>query len=136
MTVRYKPVIPVLILVLGVVNLVLGLLLVQSGGAAGASLFLGPLLALIGILQLSRPYFEFDSRTGTIGVKALIGPMTRQFGGVKGGRLVIDGTRILWVRSDGRTKKVPVTRFFARDDEWQSVVGQIRQAAGAAPGAS
>jgi hypothetical protein len=134
--VRYKPAIPVIIVVIGAVNLVLGLLLVQSGGDANPSLFLGPVLALLGILQLTRPYFEFDTRSGTIGVKALIGSMTRRFGGSEGGRLFVDGNRILVTKADGRTKKVPVSQFFAREEEWQAVVGRIRQATGAAPGAS
>lgn len=135
MTVRYKPVMPVIFIALGVINFVLWLLLVRSGGAAaGPSLVLGPLLTVLGILQLTRPYFEFDPRTGTIGVKALIGPMTRRFGGTEGGRLFVDGNRILCTRADGRTKRVPVNRLFAADDGWRSVLGQISQRQGTAPG--
>jgi hypothetical protein len=123
--VRYNPVIPVIMLVIGVVNAVLGLILLQSGGSAGVSLFLGPLFVVLGLLQLTRTYFEFDPATGTIVVKALIGSVSRRFGGTEGGRLLVDGSRIMCVRADGRTKKVPVSRLYARGDHWREVIAQV-----------
>jgi hypothetical protein len=125
MDVRYNPVIPSVFIVLGAVNFVLAMWLVQTGGSAGFSIVVGPLLALLGILQLSRTYFEFDSRSGTITTKALLGPMTRTFGGAAGGTLHADGNRILWTKADGRVKKVPVTRILARGDQWRAVMAQV-----------
>ena len=125
MNVRYNPVIPIIFIVLGVVNLGLALVLMQSGGSAGFSLVLGPILALLGLLQLSRTYFEFDARSRTVVVKALLGPMTRTFGGAAGGTLHVDGNRILWTKADGRVKKVPVSRYMARGDQWRAVVAQV-----------
>ncbi|MFC4854077.1 hypothetical protein [Actinophytocola glycyrrhizae] len=125
MSVRYNPVIPIAFIVLGVGNFVLALVLVQSGGSAGFSLFLGPLLALLGVLQLTRSYFEFDPHSRTIAVKALIGPMSREFGGAKGGRLHVNGNRIMWTRADGQVKKVPVSKFMARGDQWRAVLAQV-----------
>lgn len=128
MSVRYNPVFGIVLIVLGAVDLILSLWLMQVGGSAGFSLIIGPFLILLGILQLTRPYFEFEPAAGTIVVKALIGPAARQFGGAKGGRLFVEGNRILHTRADGRTKKVPVNRFFARGEQWQAVVAQIAQA--------
>lgn len=125
MDVRYNPVIPIIFLVLGVVNFGLAVVLLQSGGSAGFSIVVGPLLALLGLLQLSRTYFEFDPRSKTVVVKALLGPMTRTFGGTAGGTLHVDGNRIVWTRADGRVKKVPVSRFMARADQWRAVVAQV-----------
>jgi hypothetical protein len=125
MDVRYNPAIPITVIVLGVVNFVLAMWLLQVGGSAGFSIVLGPLLAVLGLLQLTRTYFEFDPRSGTITTKALIGPVTRSFGGAAGGTLHVDGNRILWTKSDGRVKKVPVTRVLARGDQWRAVLAQV-----------
>ncbi len=125
MDVRYNPVIPIVFIVLGVGNFVLALWLMGVGGTAGFSIVLGPLLAVLGLLQLTRTYFEFDARSRTITVKALLGAMTRTFGGAAGGTLHVDGNRILWTRSDGRVKKVPVSKFMARGDQWRAVIGQV-----------
>ena len=125
MDVRYNPVIPIVFIALGVLNFVLALWLMGAGGSAGFSIVVGPLLAILGLLQLTRTYFQFDTRSKTITVKALLGPMTRTFGGAAGGNLVVDGDRIMWNRPDGRVKKVPVTKFMARGDEWRAVISQV-----------
>lgn len=125
MDVRYNPVIPITLIVLGVANFVLALWLMQVGGSAGFSIVLGPLLAVLGLLQFTRTYFEFEPRSRTIVVKALLGPVAREFGGAKGGTLHVDGNRILWTRADGRVKKVPVSRFMARGDQWRAVMAQV-----------
>jgi hypothetical protein len=125
MDVRYNPVIPVIFLVLGVVNFGLAVALLQSGGSAGFSIVVGPLLALLGILQLTRPYFAFEPGSRTVVVKALFGPMKRTFGGAAGGTLHVDGNRIFWTTADGRVKKVPVSRFMANKEQWRAVVAQV-----------
>jgi hypothetical protein len=126
-SVRYNPVIGIVLIVLGVINIVLAVWLIQVGGTAGASLFLGPFIAILGLLQLNRTYFEFDQRTSTITMKALIGPAKREFGGAKGDLLRVEGERIMRTRADGRTKKVPVSRFYARGDQWRAVLSLIQQ---------
>lgn len=127
MSVRYNPVIGIVLIVLGVVNIVLALWLLSVGGSPGASLFLGPLIAILGLLQLNRTYFEFDQRTSTITMKALIGPAKREFGGAKGDLLRVEGDRIVRTGPDGRTKKVPVIRFYARGEQWRAVLNLIQQ---------
>lgn len=123
MQVRYNPAVPIVFIVLGAANLVLGLALIQSGGSS-FSIILGPLFLLLGLLQLTRTYFEYETHTRTIVVKALIGPMARRFGGAEGS-LVVDGNRILWNRADGRVKKVPVSKYMARGDQWRAVISQV-----------
>ena len=127
MSVRYNPVTGVVLIVLGVVNIVLALWLLQVSGSGGPSLFIGPMIAILGLVQLNRTYFEFDPRTGTITMKALIGPASRQFGGAKGDLLVVVGDRIRRNSKDGRSKRVPVNRFYARGDQWRAVLAQIKE---------
>jgi hypothetical protein len=129
-SVRYNPAIGIVLIVLGAVNAFLALWLLQASGSGGPALFTGPLIILLGILQLTRGYFEFDPRTATIAVKALVGPVARRFGGSNGGRLFVEGNRILCTLADGRTKKVPVYRFYARGDQWRAVVDHITQSTG------
>lgn len=126
MQVRYNPAVPIIFIVLGAGNFVLALALLQSGGSSSVfSLVVGPLLLLLGVLQLTRTYFEYEPHTRTIVLKALVGPTARRFGGAEG-TLVVDGNRILWNRADGRVKKVPVSKFMARDDQWRAVINLVR----------
>jgi hypothetical protein len=127
MKVRYNPVVPTLFIVLGAGNAVLGLLLLQSGGAAGPSLFLGPILLLAGILQATRTYFEFDPKNNTIATMALLGPAGRQYGGADSA-LSVEGNKIRCTYFAGTVKTVPVKRAFARADQWHAVVDHISQA--------
>jgi hypothetical protein len=127
MKVRYNHAVPTVFIVLGAVNAVLGLLLLQSGGSAGPSLFLGPVFLLLGILQATRTYFEFDPTTGTIATMALLGPAGREYGG-KAGRLTVDGNKIRCTYFAGTVKTVPVKRYFARADQWRVVVDHITSA--------
>ncbi|MFI7677609.1 hypothetical protein [Actinophytocola sp. NPDC049390] len=125
MQVRYNPALPIVFLVLGVSNTMLGLLMLRTGGSAWTSLLVGPLFTVIGLLQLTRTYFEFDPATRTIALKSLVGPVVRRFGGAVGGALHVDGNRILWTRPDGQVRKVPVSRYLARGDQWRAVIGQV-----------
>jgi hypothetical protein len=125
MDVRYNPAVPITFLVIGVGNAVIGLLRLQIGASAGMPLFLGLLFGVMGLLQFTRTYFEFDPATRTIVVRSLVGPMRRRFGGAEGGTLHLDGDRVLCTRADGTVKKVPVSRFLARADQWRTVVDQV-----------
>jgi hypothetical protein len=124
MQVRYNPMMPVTFVVLGSAGLLAGLM-VSAGGTFSPSVVVGPLMLLIGILQLTRPYFEFDPVTGILAVKALAGPTFRRFGGSAGGRLGVVGNQIVCTRPDGRVKKVPVSHLLAKTDEWNAVIARI-----------
>jgi len=122
--VGYNPAWPIVFLVLGGVGLLLGLW-VSAIATFSPMVFIGPLMLILGVLQLTRPYFEFDPRTRTITVKALVGSMARRFGGAEGGRLSVQGTRIINTRADGTTKKVPVSRAMAKRNDWDLVLTQL-----------
>lgn len=125
MKIGYNPLFAGVIIVLGLINLVLGFLLLSATEDFNASIVLGPILTLFGILSLTRAYFEFDATTGTIATKALIGPVSRRFGGTAGGRLSVMGNRIVHLRADGTTKKVPVAKFMANPQDWRAVLAAI-----------
>lgn len=128
MRVNYSPVSGVLMIVLGVANAALaGLNLMMGQDTLAIWFVVGPIFVLLGILNLVRPYFEFDPATRTVVIKALIGPVVRRFGGVNGDWLVVENGRIVCVRRDGRRKNVPVHRFFAKKDEWQTVLAWVAQ---------
>jgi hypothetical protein len=81
---------------------------------------------VIGVFRLFRPYFEFDPGARTISMKAMPGAAPRRFGGTVGsGMLHVAGSRIVCVRSDGRTRKVPVVRAMAEPAAWNAVVGAL-----------
>lgn len=124
MKVGYNIAYPLTLLVLGAGGLLLGLWLAALGGFS-PMVFLGPIIIVLGVLQLSRPYFEYNPRTRSISVKALVGSMTRNFGGGDGGPLSVAGNRIVYTRPDGRTKRVPVTRAMAKRAEWDAVLAQL-----------
>lgn len=122
--VGYHPAWPAAFLVLGVLGLGLGLFRIAGEGFT-PPLALGPLFILVAVLQFTRTYFEYDPETRTISVKALIGSMTRRFGGAKGDTLSVKNGRVHFTEPDGREKKVPVQRFMAKRAQWDAVVSQI-----------
>jgi hypothetical protein len=122
MKVRYRVGWGVVFLVIGGIELILGVLALGE-----VQLVLGVVFIVFGVLSMTRPYFEWDSATKTIAVKALVGPWARRFGGAEGGRLEPEADRIVWVRADGSRKKIPVRRFYANRDEWNAVLRQIAE---------
>jgi hypothetical protein len=90
-------------------------------GAAGAVL-------VTGIFGLFRPYFEFDPAARMISIPTFPGAQPRRFGGVVGsGILHVSGHRIVYIKSDGRPRKVPVVRFLAEPATWNAVVGALSE---------
>lgn len=39
---------------------------------------------------------------------------------------VVDGDRVFCTGAGGGSKRVPVARFWARDDQWRAVLAQIK----------
>src|ERR1700742_5015616 len=73
---------------------------------------LAVVLLITGILRLFRPYFEFDPAARMISMKSMPGATPLRFGGVVGSGVPhVSGHRIVYIKSDGRTRKVPVVRF-------------------------
>ncbi|MFC5752846.1 hypothetical protein [Actinomadura rugatobispora] len=118
--VRYNPPFAWAVLAIGLVNFVLAFL----GTGPLINLVLGVLFIVLGALFLGRPYFAYTPQTRTLEVIAPIG-IRRPFGGAGGGGLVAEGGRIFLVQADGRRKKVPVSRWMARPEEWDAVAEAI-----------
>jgi hypothetical protein len=125
LTVRYRPVYPVACIALGIFDLVLGFFLI--GETEGVTIALSSVIPFAAAAQMRRTYFEFDPLTCTIAFKRGIGEEKR-FGGANGELLLVDGDRIFRTTAGGARKRVPLTRFLARAEQWRAVVELIRHA--------
>jgi hypothetical protein len=130
LTVRYNPILSWALLILGGLNLLLGLWLLGLG-APTFSLFLGVLLGVLGVLYLTREYFVYVPSTQTVEVVAPLGSR-RRYSPDPGRELTVHGGRIVIGRASGRNKKVPVYRYMSRGGDWDAVTAAI----GSAPGTS
>jgi hypothetical protein len=119
MKVRYKTVWSVIPLVLAAWGLYYAIT-----GWGVAMFVITFVLMMTGILSLLHECFAFDPATKTITVKPLVGP-ARRFGGTQGGRLEVAGSRIIWVRPDGKRRLVPVFRYQLNRADWDAVVAQL-----------
>ncbi|MFL6119063.1 hypothetical protein [Actinophytocola sp.] len=115
MKVRYNPVVGVVMVVLGAVCLFLGLWLMALG-EFNASVLVGALVTLLGILYLVRPYFWVSS--SAVELRAVVGPVRRTF---PFRTLEVDGSKLVAV-NDGDRKKLPVTRWMAHSGDWAAAV--------------
>jgi hypothetical protein len=122
-SVRYNPVLAWAFLVLGALNLVLGLWLLALGSPT-FSLLLGVLFVVLGVLYQRRPHFVYVPRTQTIEVIAPIGTR-RPYSPERGGALVADGARIYRTGADGGRKRVPVYRYMSNRSDWDSVTAAL-----------
>jgi hypothetical protein len=116
MKVRYNTVVGIIFVVLGAVSTVLGLWLTLLGDF-NPSVFVGLLCLLLGILYLVRPYFYVHQ--SAVVVPAVVGPAKREFPFQS---LTFDGSKMIAVRTDGTTKKVPVARWMANTGDWDAVM--------------
>jgi hypothetical protein len=78
-----------------------------------------------GIFRLFRPYFEFDPEARMISMEVFPGVKPRRL--VGSGILHVSGHRIVYIRSDGRTRRVPVVRFMAEPAAWSAVLGALSE---------
>ena len=61
-------------------------------------------------------------------MRTLPGAQPLRYGGVVGSSVLhVSGRRIVCVRSDGRTRRVPVVRFMADPTAWDAVVGALSE---------
>jgi hypothetical protein len=139
-TVRFKLVYPVVFVLLGVFDLVMGFFAVEGyltgGGSARTSttyyFFAFAVVTVVCAAQWNRGYFEFDPGTGSILIRRAFGAGKR-FGGAGGGLLFVDSGAIFCTTASGARKRVPVTRFLARAEQWNAVLEQIRRASVTGP---
>lgn len=116
MVVRYNPVIGVVALLLGLVVEFLGLWLWMLGEFSPA-VFAGIVPALLGVLQLVRPYFRVHA--GAIEVPSLIGPAKRR---VEFHAIEFEGSKLFGTQPDGSRKRLPVAKWPAHPADWTEFV--------------
>lgn len=122
MEVKYNRIIAIVFVLLGLVNLVLGVWLALLGEFS-ASLILGVLIAFIGVQYFRSPYFIVESNQ--IVVPSLIGPIKRTYPFTA---LKVENGRLM--RREGEQwQPVPVQKWFADGNSWQ----QLEQRYGGVP---
>lgn len=125
MTVRYNAGWGVAFVVLGAAATTLGLWVTAVDGFQPA-VVAGMIVFVLGVLYLTRPYFEYHPTTRTVVVKSPLGPVQRRFGGSEGQQLIVEGNRIVCVRQDGKRRR-PVSPMMANGDQWRAVLAMISQ---------
>lgn len=123
-SVRYARFYPVSGLVLGGLSLVLNLwvLLLGGGIASFCALVPGALFFYFGITGWNKEYFSYYKGRLTIG--AMLGPVTREVPGRRGGTVVVRDGRIRVLR-DGRERGAGVAKWAAYSPDWDKAVAAI-----------
>ena len=116
MKVRYNMYVGILFVVLGAVSTVLGLWLTLLGDFS-PGFIVGVLCLVLGILYLARTYFWVHENA--VVVPAVVGPLKREFPFQS---LTFDGGKMIAVRPDGTSKKVPVARWMSNTGDWNAVM--------------
>jgi hypothetical protein len=130
--VGYRPFVPISAIVFGALVLLATILLFPGGVLFTAGMVAGMVGVVMGVLQLTTPYFDYDPARDTITISPGFG-MKRQFGAAMGGRLHLAGDRIMCVLPDGRTRRVPVSATWANEQEWQAVLAVVSQRTAGGP---
>jgi hypothetical protein len=120
--VRYKRSLAYLFIVLGSLNLVLGVWLLLLTGKPDFNIFFGILILAIGIGYLTKPYVTVTERGFVF--KAMIGPIERttEFDSIN--RVRVENNKIL-IQNNGGWKRVPISKLFAHKDDWQALIALI-----------
>jgi len=77
----------------------------------------------------------FDPGARMISIATMPGAKPLRYGGAVGsGMLHVSGHRIVYIKSDGRPRRVPVVRFMAEPIAWNAVVGALSEPRGFSAG--
>jgi hypothetical protein len=123
MKVRYSPVVSGLLLVLGVACLGLGVW-DWTHGTFGPGVVIGVLVALMGVLTLTRTYFRVGH--DVVEVLAMLGPAKREYPYES---LVYDNGRLFAVDGAGERRRIPVARWIAHSGDWMVATDPSRRPA-------
>jgi len=118
MKVRYSKWLSVPILVVGVVNLVLGLWLAALTGQLQIQILVGALAALGGVLCLINPAFVLE--TDNLALYRPIGLVSRRYPFRSRSEVRIEGNRLM-VGNDC----VPVRKWALNRSDWQALAASI-----------
>jgi len=78
----------------------------------------------MGILYLTIPYFSLEKQA--IETKALIGPVTRKWEFSSPDDLICEDGKI-FINTDGKRKKVGISRWLAEQQDWNAFLQAIEQ---------
>jgi hypothetical protein len=117
MRVTYNKWVATIMLILGLINLVLGVWLALLG-RFNPSLFIGVVVFVIGVLYWQRPYFIVES-SGVV-VPAMLGPVRRSFPFKTPQDIRIENNRLL-VRDETYWRRVPVRRWLSDRRDWAAL---------------
>jgi hypothetical protein len=124
MRVRFVRALAISFMVAGVVVLLvcLGIAFTVMPEIAIVGIVCGPGLILFGWLYLGRlPYFILTD------AKLVVPIQPAHSRALSGGRLAVDGNRLVIIRPGEEPRKLPVYRGYAHPDDWAKVVAAITQ---------
>lgn len=123
MKIYYKQFWGVMFIVMGAALLFLNLMLLNLGSIRIMQLALSFFIAIIGILYLTRPYFEL--RTNEIVLFNLFGMelKTYRFDSLQQIQ-VLDGK--IYINNENESRKVRLNRSMARTEDWEKFIRTIR----------
>jgi hypothetical protein len=119
--VRHNPAVGSVLLVIGTGFLLYGLLhsLLDEFDSV---VITSPLVMLVGMLYLWRPYFRVTPTS--VDVVRLIGPTSpRQF---PYETLKVEGSKLVAVQADGVGRKIRVWRWFAHSGDWHKLTSSLQ----------
>ena len=120
MTVRYNPLVAIVMAILCGINLVMGVWLLLLTRSFNISIFLGIILLVVVVGYWTRPYFHVEAKQ--VVLPGLYGPVKRTFPYQS---LRIEDSRLLAVYN-GIPQRVPVRRWLSHKDDWAQLEQMVK----------
>ncbi len=130
--VRFTPLIGLAAVLFGGLNTVLGLWTLALG-AFNASLLLGPVLLVVGVVYLRRTYFRLEQ--GVAGGRTILsgpgrsGPLADGVTATSKQRFAVEEGQLVHVTADGTRTPAPVRRWMANRTDWRALEAALSEAA-------
>lgn len=121
MEVKYKKFYGIGLTTIGSATLILNLM-VQNYVVA---LLSGTLSIVAGIAFLRRSYFVLEENR--IVINALLGPASRDFNFGSYADLVVDEREHVFIKHDGVTAKIPLSKAMSNPEQWSAFIARIRK---------
>ena len=121
LTVRYKTTLGWAIVVLGGINVVLGIWLLLLGQLVSAGI-LGILFLIVGYLYLKRTYF--DVKPDRITVYNLLGNVVKRYPLTPNEQLLLKNNKVV-IEQAGMERKVAVSSFLIKNEDWAALESRL-----------